>query len=153
MAGMVNVVEDASDWRNVGENASEWAGGKERGQTDAERPCEAWRQGLLLGPLEGSEAGGARGTDGEETSGGGVARGGKGSGAGNGGGVGTRGIGWDGTRGGERWQQGHRRRRVAGGGMRQHPPGHFGDGRPVGLAVCGLVQEGGMPTWGEGGPG
>ena len=37
--------------------------------------------------------------------------------------------------------------------MRKHPPGHFGDGRPVGLAVCGLVQEGGMPTWGEGGPG
>jgi hypothetical protein len=30
---------------------------------------------------------------------------------------------------------------------------HFGDGRPVGLAVSGLVQEGGMPTWGEGGPG
>ena len=37
--------------------------------------------------------------------------------------------------------------------MRQHPPGHFGDRRLVGLAVCGLVQEGGVPTWGEGGPG
>ena len=37
--------------------------------------------------------------------------------------------------------------------MRQHPLGHFGDRRPVGLAVYGLVQEGGMPTWGEGGPG
>jgi hypothetical protein len=37
--------------------------------------------------------------------------------------------------------------------MRKHPPGHFGDGRPVGLAVCGLVQEGGVPTWGKGGPG
>ena len=37
--------------------------------------------------------------------------------------------------------------------MLQHPPGHLGDGRAVCLAVCGLVQEGGVPTWGEGGPG
>ena len=56
------------------------------------------------------------------------------------------------ARGGKR-RQGHRRRRVAGGGIRQHPPGHFGDRRPVGLAVCGLVQEGGVPTWGEVGSG
>jgi hypothetical protein len=97
---MGNVGEDASDWRNVGENASDWTGGKERGQTDAERPCEAWRRGLLRGPLRGIEALGARGLDGEETSGGGVARGGKGSGTGKGGSAGTRGIGGDGTRGG-----------------------------------------------------
>ena len=56
------------------------------------------------------------------------------------------------ARGGKR-RQGYSRRRVAGGGMRLHPPGHFGDRRPVGLAVCGLVQEGGVSTWGEGGPG
>ena len=97
---MGNVGEDASDWGNVGENASDWAGGKGIGQTDAEIPCEAWRRGLLRGPLGGSEALGARGPDGEETSGGGVARGGKGSGTGNGGGAGTRGIGWDGAGGG-----------------------------------------------------
>ena len=38
LAGMVNVGEGASDWRNGGEIAIDWAGGKERGQTDAERP-------------------------------------------------------------------------------------------------------------------
>ncbi len=86
--------------RNVGEDASDWSGGKERGQTDAERPCEAWTRGLRLETLGGSEALGARGTDGEETIGGWVARGGKGSGTGNGGGARTRGIGRDGTRGG-----------------------------------------------------
>ncbi len=45
---------------------------------------------------------------------------------------------------------GRRRGKGVGGGMRQLPLGHFGDGRPVCLAVCGLVQEGGVPTWGEG---
>ena len=48
------------------------------------------------------------------------------------------------ARGGKR-RQGHRRRRAPGVGMRQHPPGHFGDRRPGGLAVCGLVQEGCQP--------
>ena len=38
LAGMVNVGEGASDWRKGGENEIDWAGGKERGQTDAERP-------------------------------------------------------------------------------------------------------------------
>ncbi len=38
LAGMVNVGEGASDWRNGGGHAIDWAGGKERGQTDAERP-------------------------------------------------------------------------------------------------------------------
>ncbi len=103
------------------EDADDWAGGKERGHTDAgregndgltawpvgvgvvaltkegrtdtERPCEAWRRGLRLGMLGGSEVLGVRGTGGEETSGGGVARGGKGNGTGNGGGGVTRGIG------------------------------------------------------------
>ncbi len=88
--------------RNVGEDASDWTGGKERGQldagregndrltaslvclgvgalvkedrTDTERPCNAWRRGLRLGTLGGIEVLGARGTGGEET---GVARGGK----------------------------------------------------------------------------
>ncbi len=96
---MRNVGEDAIDWRNGGENASDWAGGKERDQTEPERPCEAWRRGLRRRPLRGSEALGAGGTDGEETIGGGVARGGKGSCTGNGGGSGARGIGGEGTRG------------------------------------------------------
>ncbi len=110
MAGMGNVGGDASDWRNVGESAGDWAGGKERGQTDAERPCEAWRRGLLRGPLGGIEPLGARGPDGEDTSGG------------------TRGIGWDGTRRGRSAQaptwplrrrktDGSRRQRIGTGGL------------------------------------
>ncbi len=97
-------------------------------RTDTESPCEAWRRGLRLETLGGSEAQGARGTGGEgargtggeETSGGGVARGGKGSGTSNGGGAGTRGIGWDGTRG-------------VGGGSK----GTGGGGAVVGTAVAG----------------
>ncbi len=41
----------------------------------------------------------------------------------------------------------------AGGGMLQYPSGNLGDGRTMCLAVCGLVQEGWVPTWGEIGSG